>query len=93
MRDTRTAPACARLRAVAFVLGEAVAGVAAVEIGHHAIEINCQTANGKGQITLLNAKPAVGFTLPWAGVTSFGRLRTGSAPSVNREMSRTPFRS
>jgi len=31
-----------------------------------------QSANantGEGKITLLDVKPAVGFTLPWAGVT------------------------
>ena len=39
----------------------------------------------EGEITLLNVKPAVGFTLPSAGVTP--------APSINREMARTPFRS
>ena len=31
----------------------------------------------------MNVKPAVGFTLPWAGVTP--------APSTNRKMARTPF--
>ena len=35
--------------------------------------------------TYLNVKPAMGFTLPSAGVTP--------APSTNREMARTPFRS
>ena len=27
------------------------------------------TRSGEGEITSLNVKPAVGFTLPWAGVT------------------------
>ena len=38
---------------------------------------------GKGSITLFNVKPAVGFTLPSAGVTP--------APRINRKMARTPF--
>jgi hypothetical protein len=37
----------------------------------------------EGEITLFNVKPAVGFTLPSAGVTP--------APSTNRKMARTPF--
>jgi hypothetical protein len=31
---------------------------------------------GEGEITLLDVKPAVGFTLPWAGVTP--------APSIKK---------
>src|SRR6266851_8563009 len=38
---------------------------------------------GLGKGTQSNVKPAVGFTLPSAGVTP--------APSTNRKMARTPF--
>jgi hypothetical protein len=41
------------------------------------------TRSGEGEITSLNVKPAVGFTLPWAGVTP--------APSINRKIAKTPF--
>jgi hypothetical protein len=40
---------------------------------------------GEGEITLLNVKPAVGFTLPSAGVTLH------PVKSTNRKMARTPF--
>jgi hypothetical protein len=34
---------------------------------------SAQTGKGlEGEITLLNVKPAMGFTLPSAGMTSFG---------------------
>jgi hypothetical protein len=44
-----------------------------------------QPSSGEGEIALLDVKPAVALTLPWAGVTP--------APSEKRVMLKTTFRS